>query len=139
MEVVRSHNRIVRACLSANGGREVKHTGDGLLASFVSVARAVQCAVDIQAACRAGSTDPGFRVRIGMSAGEPVEESDDLYGAAVNLAARLCSVAKGGQILVSSAVKDLAIGKAHHFAPMDPMMLKGFREPVPLFEVVQER
>jgi class 3 adenylate cyclase len=139
MEVVRSHNAIVRARLSATGGREVKHTGDGLLASFTSVSRALQCAIDIQAACREGPNDPGFRVRIGMSAGEPVEESDDLYGAAVNLAARVCAVAQGGQILVSRAVKELAIGKSHHFAAKDPVVLKGFQEPVPLFEVLQER
>ena len=136
MEVVRSHNRIVRASLSANGGREVKHTGDGILASFASVSRALQCAIDIQAECREGPNDPGFRIRIGMSAGEPVEESDDLYGAAVNLAARLCAHAQGGEILVSNAVKELAIGKSHRFAARDPVLLKGFREPVPLYEVV---
>jgi class 3 adenylate cyclase len=99
----------------------------------------VQCALDIQTACGPGPNDPGFRVRIGMSAGEPVEESDDLYGAAVNLAARLCAVARGGQILVSNTVKELALGKAHRFAPLEAVTLKGFQEPVPLFEVVRER
>jgi len=136
VEVVRVHDRIVRASLSTNAGREIKHTGDGVLACFVSVSRALQCAIDIQATCRAGPNDPGFRVRIGMSAGEPVEDSDDLYGAAVNLAARVCAVARGGQILVSSAVKELAIGKSHHFAPREAMTLKGFQEPVPLYEVI---
>ena len=115
--------------------KEVKHTGDGVLACFVSVTRAVECALAIQASV-AKSEAKGLHVRIGMSAGEPVSESDDLYGAAVNLAARVCAAAKGGQVLVSSAVKELAIGKAHRFVRLDPVMLKGFDEPVQLYEVV---
>jgi class 3 adenylate cyclase len=64
-----------------------------------------------------------------------VAESDDLYGAAVNLAARACAAAKGGQVLVANAVKELAIGKARRFRPLEPMQLKGFAEPVQLYEL----
>ena len=137
MQIVREHDRIVRQCLAACMGTEVKHTGDGVLACFVSVTRAVECALEIQASV-AKSTAQRLRVRIGMSAGEPVAESDDLYGAAVNLAARVCAVAKGGQVLVSSAVKELAIGKQHKFMRLDPLSLKGFEEPVQLYEVARE-
>jgi class 3 adenylate cyclase len=133
MEIVREHDRVVRACLESCGGREVKHTGDGILASFVSVSRAIDCALQIQAAVAASTVR--FRVRVGLSAGEPVSESDDLYGAAVNLAARACAVAAGGQVLVSNAVKELAIGKARQFTALEPMQLKGFAEPVQLYEL----
>jgi class 3 adenylate cyclase len=134
MDVVRAHDRIVRASLSTHAGTEVKHTGDGVLACFASVTRAIECAREIQRLV--GESTVPLRVRIGLSAGEPVAESDDLYGAAVNLAARVCSVANGGQVLVSSAVKELAIGKAHQFARVEPMKLKGFDEPVQLYELV---
>jgi class 3 adenylate cyclase len=137
MEIVREHDRIVRKSLAGCMGTEVKHTGDGVLACFVSVARAVECALEIQTSV-AKSAARRLRVRIGMSAGEPVAESDDLYGAAVNLAARVCAAAKGGQILVSSAVKELAIGKQHKFVRLDPVRLKGFDEPIQLYEVTPQ-
>jgi class 3 adenylate cyclase len=69
-------------------------------------------------------------------AGSPARDTADLYGAAVNLAARVCATAKGGQILVSSVVKELAIGKALQFTPLSPVVLKGFDEPVQLFELI---
>jgi class 3 adenylate cyclase len=136
MQVLRSHNRVVRECLTRFSGREVKHTGDGVLASFVSVTSAVQCARGIQTAVD-GDTSPhgAFRVKIGLSAGEPVSESDDLYGAAVNLAARVCAQAMGGEILVSSVVKDLCIGKGLKFAEDRVVDLKGFDGPMRLFRV----
>jgi class 3 adenylate cyclase len=137
MQIVREHDRIVRQSLAACMGTEVKHTGDGMLACFLSVTRAVDCALEIQA-CVERSTSRRLRVRIGMSAGEPVAESDDLYGAAVNLAARVCAVAKAGQVLVSSVVKELAIGKRHKFVRLEPARLKGFEDPVQLYEVARE-
>lgn len=72
---------------------------------------------------------------IGISAGEPVSERQDLFGAAVNLAARICAQAAPGQILVSSAVRDLSVGKPIVFADQGPVALKGFDDPVRLFEV----
>lgn len=74
-------------------------------------------------------------VRIGVAAGEPLEERDDLFGAAVQLAARLCDRAATGSILVSGAVRDLAIGKRFDFPKRGRLTLKGFDEPVRLFEV----
>ena len=76
-----------------------------------------------------------MRVRIGLAAGEPVTESDDLFGAAVQLAARLCSRAEPGTILVSSAVHDLAMGKGFTFRKRGRLRLKGFDEPLAVFEV----
>ena len=71
-----------------------------------------------------------------MSAGEPVAERDDLFGAAVQLAARACNHAAAGSILVSTAVRELCVGKGFAFEERGPFELKGFDEPIPLFEVL---
>lgn len=136
VELVRRHDGIVRDAVAKGRGREIKHTGDGVLASFTSVSRAVETSVSIQTAT-ADPVSPGpvLRIKIGLSAGEPVEESDDIYGAAVNLAARICAHASGNQTLVSGTVRDLAMGKSHSFVSRGAIGLKGFSEPVPLFEV----
>ena len=89
--------------MTGAAGSEVKHTGDGIMASFASVAHAIECAIGIQLALdRAQPRPPSTRiaVRIGVSAGEPVAERDDLFGAAVQLAARACARAAAGAILV---------------------------------------
>ncbi len=134
--LVRRHDAIVRTALSEHGGREVKHTGDGVLASFTSVSRAVEAASSIQLGSDTLVEEvPTLRIKIGLSAGEPVEDSDDLYGAAVNLAARICAHAAGGQTLVSGTVRDLAIGKGHRFTDRGSIALKGFPDAVALYEV----
>ena len=136
MEVIDRHDAIVRAALVQAGGREVKHTGDGIFACFNYVSRAVDCAIAIQRDFAAIDDDrPGNRVRIGISAGEPVNRDRDLYGAVVNLAARICGHAEPGQILVSAAVRELAIGKSLGFVDRGPIALKGFDDPVRLYQV----
>lgn len=137
MDVVRAHDRIVRRAIEQSGGSEVKHTGDGLMASFRSVSGALEAAIDIQRTLLDHNlTAPTpFDVRIGIAAGEPVVEKDDLFGAAVQLASRLCDRAKSGSIVVSGAVRDLAIGKRFVFQRRGRLTLKGFDEPVSLFEV----
>jgi class 3 adenylate cyclase len=138
MELLRTHDLIVRAELAAVGGDEVKHTGDGIMASFPSVARAIQCAIAIQRALEERQTtgaEHPIMVRIGVSAGEPVAEHDDLFGAAVQLAARACDHAAAGSILVSTAVRELCVGKGFTFDARGPYELKGFDELIPLYEV----
>jgi len=136
VELVRRHNDIVRDVLDRLDGREVKHTGDGILASFVSVSKAVEASIAIQRAS-ANMTNDGARlaIKIGLSAGEPVEDSQDLFGASVNLAARICAHARGGQTLVSGTVRDLAIGKELRFVDQGAIGLKGFPDPVLVYEV----
>ena len=131
-EAVRAHDAIVRGCLAEHGGREIKHTGDGILASFTSVTGAVQAGVAIQQRTKEA---PDLAIKIGISAGEPVTTSEDIYGAAVNLAARICAQAAGGQTLAASTVRDLSIGKGGEFTDMGSLELKGFPEPVRLYEV----
>ncbi len=138
MELVNVHDRIVRDALAAAKGREVKHTGDGIMASFVSAAAAVRCAMQIQrelARREREEQDHHIKVRIGGAAGEPVERDNDIFGTTVQLAARLCSHAEPDQILVSTAVAELCIGKGLTFRPLGEVFLKGFDRPVQVHAV----
>jgi class 3 adenylate cyclase len=127
------HDTIVRDALSALGGREVKHTGDGIMASFVSAAGAVRCAIQIQRElekhAQANPKRP-LKVRVGAAAGEPVEQHNDLFGSTVQLAFRLCTHAQPEQILVSNAIAELCIGKGLFFEDLGDVTLKGFGSPV---------
>ena len=136
-ELVRQHDHVVRMSLEAHGGREVKHMGDGIMASFTAVSSGVKAAMEIQAAMTARNADAAtpFELRIGISAGEPVTEGDDLFGAAVQLAARLCSACSPGRITVSVAVRELCLGKGLHFDDGGTHELKGFAEPTQVYEV----
>lgn len=137
MELVRRHDQVVRDALEERGGRIVKHTGDGVFASFNSALRAVESSVSIQQRTSEDQTEatPELAVKIGLTVGEPVEDSEDLFGASVNLAARICAHAAGGQTLVSGTVRELTIGKGIDFRSMGEIGLKGFPDPVALFEV----
>ncbi len=144
-EVLREHERITREALKAHGGSEVKTLGDGFMASFASATKALECAVAIQKALdpvnsQLSSSISHVRVRIGLNAGEPVAEDGpdgraDLFGTAVNLAARIAGQAKGGEILVSDVVRQLVAGKGFLFAHRGEQALKGFEEPVRVYEV----
>src|SRR5256885_15443321 len=127
------HDVIVRDALSALGGREVKHTGDGIMACFISPASAVRCAIQIQRELdKHAKANPGrsLKVRVGAAAGEPVEQHDDLFGATVQLASRLCAHAQPEQILVSNAIAELCLGKGLLFEDLGEVTLKGFGYPV---------
>jgi adenylate cyclase len=130
-EVLRGHNSAVRAALDANGGREVKHTGDGIMAAFPSAVAAVQAGIAIQRELMDGEV----RVRVGINAGEPIAEDHDLFGTAVQLAARIIDRAEPGQVLVSRVVMDLCAGKTFEFTSLGDATLKGFDEPVALYQV----
>ena len=134
-ELVRAHNAIVREALSANGGSEIKHTGDGIMASFPSTSGGLECAIVIQRAVAAQEGDTPLRVRIGLNAGEPVVEEEDLFGASVQLARRICDRAEPNEILVSNVVRELVAGKGFLFADQGETALRGFEDPVRLYEV----
>jgi len=127
------HDTIVRDALSALGGREVKHTGDGIMASFVSAAGAVRCAIQIQREldkhAKANPERP-LKVRVGAAAGEPAEQHNDLFGSTVQLACRLCEHAAPEQIVVTNAIAELCIGKGLRFEELGEVVLKGFGRPV---------
>ena len=134
------HDAIVREALAKFTGREVKHTGDGIMASFISAASAVRCATQIHNALDdylRDNQEAGLRVRIGAAAGEPVESHNDLFGTTVQLASRLCSHAQPEQILVSNVVAELCIGKVLQFEDLGEVSLKGFDRPVRVHAVVR--
>jgi class 3 adenylate cyclase len=137
-EIVRAHNTIVRAACRSHGGREIKHTGDGIMASFASATRAVECAIEIQRAVAARAEQESndlLTLKIALNAGEPVAEEDDLYGTSVQLAARARDLAAPGQILVTEVVRGLTAGKGFLISDTGEHTLKGFEEPVRLYEV----
>jgi class 3 adenylate cyclase len=136
-EILRIHERIVREALRAHGGSEVKTMGDGFMASFPSVTRALECAIVMQRAFAEHNQSAGepTRVRIGLNAGEPIAEEKDLFGTAVNMAARIAAQAEGGEILVANVIRELAAGKGFLFSDRGDVALRGFEDPVRLYEV----
>jgi len=138
-EIVRRHNAIVRSCLAQFSGKEIKHTGDGIMASFASAANAVEATIKIHrdvAAHNAGRPDLPLHLRIGLNAGEPIQEEDDLFGVTVQLAARVCAATQSDRTLCTTVVKDLASGKGGAFDSAGSFALKGFRDKIPLWDVV---
>ena len=103
-EVRRAHNEIVRGALAANGGNEIKHTGDGIMASFGTASAALDAAIAIQrgvAEHKEERPDSPLGVYVGLNAGEPIAEEGDLFGTSINPAARICDHAEAGQVLAS--------------------------------------
>ena len=137
-EVLRVHDAIVRDALRHHGGAEIKHTGDGIMAAFPSASGAMECAIAVQRAFAAHNErhrDEAIRVRIGLNAGEPLAEGEDLFGSAVQAAARITERARPGQILVADVVRQLAAGKGFAFSNRGRVALKGFPHRFRLHEV----
>jgi class 3 adenylate cyclase len=135
VELLKAHDAIIRRTLERHGGSEVKHLGDGIMASFDDPPASVACAIRIQeelASYNKNSETP-IRVRIGIHAGEPVAESNDLFGSAVQIAARICDVAQANSILVSGELRDACEGSNLAFKPKGSEALRGVSAPVQLF------
>ena len=132
MDLLRVHNGLTRDALLKWEGREVKHTGDGVMASFDLVPNAARCASAIQNASsdhNMSHPQSGMHVRIGLSAGEPVEEHGDLFGASVQLAARICSFAQPDQILLADIVCDHLVDSEFPITDLGEVLAKGFDSP----------
>lgn len=136
LEMVRAHDSITRRALEQHSGRETKHTGDGIMASFQSVTAAVSCGCTIQQAFADFNreSEEKLQVRIGIHAGEPVEDHNDLFGVTVHVAARICKAAAPNSVTVSRVVRNLA-GCQFDFAELGHFHLKGISEPIYLHEV----
>jgi class 3 adenylate cyclase len=135
IKLLKAHDAIIRRCLEHYRGSEVKHLGDGIMASFDDASASVACAIRIQrefASYNQNSQTP-IRVRIGIHVGEPVAEGHDLFGSAVQMAARICDIAQADAILVSSEVRDACAGADLVLEPTTFETLKGFSKPVQLF------
>ncbi|HMO53574.1 MAG TPA: adenylate/guanylate cyclase domain-containing protein [Tepidiformaceae bacterium] len=142
-QLLREHERITREALSQHGGSEIKSMGDGFLASFNSAQRALECAADLQRALAASNLggdasglSRGLRVRVGINAGEPIAEDDDLFGTAVIAAARIASMAAGGEVLVANVVRELVAGKGFLFHDRGEQPLRGLEDPVRLWQLL---
>ncbi len=139
LEVVQAHNAIVRREVAAHGGRELELQGDGFLLSFAAATAAVRCATAIQRAFTAYSTAHPARpigVKIGIHTGEPIREEGRYFGKAVILVTRLAGQARGGEILVSSVVRDLGeSARDLRFDPVGEVALKGISEKRSIFRV----
>jgi class 3 adenylate cyclase len=136
-DVLREHERITRETLGAHAGAEVKTMGDGFMASFGSVTKAMDCAIALQRAfaMHTESMPEPLHVRVGLNAGEPIEEDGDLFGSTVILASRIAAKAGAGEILIPEPLRHLLSGKSYVYADRGEAALKGFEDAVRLYEV----
>ena len=133
VELLREHNRIVRTRLQQFDGVEFKHTGDGIAAWFVTAGAAVECGLlileDLE---RSNATrDEPLFIRIGIAAGEVVNEGADVLGVAVITAFRICDHARDGRIVVSKEVPPLVGNAGFRFVSFGDVSLKGFSDKTP--------
>jgi class 3 adenylate cyclase len=138
LELFRVHNAITRRALKQNNGREIQHTGDGFMVSFTSASNSVECAIAIQnsfASHNQDNPDAAINIRVGICAGEPVEEDNRLFGSTVQLTSRICDKAEPDQILTASVIRDLCLGKQFPFVDRGETTFKGFDQPMRIFEV----
>ena len=140
LELLREHNRVVRDEVRAHGGFEVKSQGDGFMVAFPSARRAIECARAIQEAIArdlAKHPDGPIRVRIGLHTGEAIREESDFYGRNVVVAARIAYKARGGEILASSVVKELAASAGDvTFGDPREVELAGLAGTHPVYQVI---
>ncbi len=138
-EIMRAYETIIDEKVAEHAGRRIKGLGDGFMISFGSVRHGVECALDIQKSIAEYSKqnpERKVRIRIGLNTGEVVEEAGDIFGAAVNVAARVAGKAKGGEILVSEVVRQLVGPMAEmKFEYRGRYKLKGFPDRWRLHEV----
>jgi class 3 adenylate cyclase len=140
VQLLRTHNTIVREHIVVHGGFEVKSQGDGFMVAFASARRALLCAIDVQRAFASHATqypDEPLNVRIGLHTGEAIKEADDFFGKNVILASRIANAARGGEILVSSLFKELTESAGEFaFGPSRDVELKGLSSTRRVFPVV---
>jgi class 3 adenylate cyclase len=136
-DLLREHERVTRQALKEHAGSEVKTMGDGFMTSFTSATKALECAIAMQRAFaeRNESAAEPIRIRIGLNAGEPIAEEEDLFGTAVILAARIAAKASAGEILASEGVRQIVAGKQFLFSDRGETEMRGFEDLVRIYEV----
>ena len=140
LDLLREEERLVRPIVAAHGGREVKSTGDGALVEFASTLQAVSCAVAIQRCLHernAAADGSPIRLRVGLHVGDVEGRDSDIFGDAVNIAARVLSIAEPeGIALTEQVVHDIRNKVDLPIEELGPRVLKGVDRPVPLFRIV---
>ena len=137
----RTHFAALRQAIDWAGGREIKTTGDGLMATFGSVVDAIHCAVSMQQATdrQARSGPAPLAIRVGLSVGEVTFEDGDCFGVPVVEAARLVAAARPGRILATAVARAVARDRAEaSFTDVGTLQLRGLTDPVAAFEVAWE-
>ncbi len=138
-EIMKAYEAIIEDKITEHAGRRIKGLGDGVMVSFGSSRHAVECAIEIQrgiAEYSKQNPERKLKIRIGINTGEVVEEAGDIFGAAVNVAARVAGKARGGQILVSEVVRELVGPVAEmKFGYRGRYKLKGFPDRFRLHDV----
>ena len=131
VQILRNHDRVVRAHVSRFGGREVKHTGDGFMLAFTSPADALSFSISLQREL----IEQAIAVRIGLNTGTPLAEDGDFFGMVVNVAARLCELGGAGDILASADVVEETANAGFAFTEVGPTQLRGRTEPVAVYRL----
>jgi class 3 adenylate cyclase len=139
--VFEDHRERLREAIAAHRGREVKWTGDGLMAVFPNAADGVRCAIAMQQQSgRRSVLAERLAVRIELNVGEALPDEADYFGTPVVVARRLCDRAAGGQILCSSLIPGVLAGRqTFQFRACGDLVLKGITSPVAAHEVIYER
>jgi adenylate cyclase len=136
----KEQENLIRPALTAHQGRKVKSTGDGFLIEFESALKATECAVDIQRRVheRNGKTGTApINLRIGIHLGDVEQQGADIFGDAVNIAARIEPVAEPGGICLSGAVHEQVRNKIpNKLEKLPPTALKGLQLPIDVYRVV---
>jgi len=138
-EALRNHDLTVRTALTNFEGKEVKHLGDGIMASFNDCDMALQAAIEIQKRIEGNNNakpEFPFLLRIGLHIGEPIVKNNDLFGNAVQLAARICNHAQGNEICISNDLKEI-FGEqpVYRFIDKGLQKLKGFEAPQHVYQL----
>jgi len=120
-ELLDRHDHVLRGQIERFGGRLVKSTGDGALATFTSPTQALACARAAQAAL----ASDGLQLRAGLHTGEVELRGDDVGGVAVHIASRISAIATPGDVLVSRTVADVILGSSVELEPTGEHDLKG--------------
>ena len=128
VQLLRTHDRVVRDQLRDHGGVEFKHTGDGVASWFASAHQAVMCALRLQEHLTGllhAESGLSVQIRCGLAAGEPIEELGDLFGIAVTRAKRICDLATGGEVLLAEEVQAMIADRSLRFTDHGEVELKG--------------
>jgi class 3 adenylate cyclase len=129
MKVLGEHNRIITRHVEKWSGTVVKNQGDGFMLTFNGARQALRAMIDVQrelTELEESNPDRGVRIRVGVHTGEVIAEEGDIFGKHVMLAARVGGLADGGEIVVSSIVKEIASARGDlEFGPPQVVALKG--------------
>ena len=141
LRLLNEHNAVIRDSVTAHGGREVKHTGDGFFVEFPSALQAVSCSIDIQRRLydrneKIEGPDQ-FRVRIGLHLGDVVHREGDVFGDGVNITSRIEPLALPGGVCLSQSIQSQVWNKIDRpLKSLGPKELKNVDLPMEVFRVV---